>query len=315
LHSALTHAKSGSLWVSLFIATLVSVLALLLLSGSAFAQDITEPEALDEPFTLLDHPKPEVDHSVRPPNLGLELYIVVSGDTLSGIAETFDLKQKTIIWANPALQDNPERLSIDQELWIPPIDSALHTIESGDNLIAIARQYGVSVEDITDCYYNPLIDPRRLKVGEQILVPGASRAVHQPQQTHFHSALPADAPVGAGEIIWPVSGYITQGCHTGHYALDIGSWTGKPIVAADDGFVIRAGWDDTGYGFVIVIDHGNGMKTLYAHLNDFRVEAGEAVSRGDAIGLMGKTGNTTGTHLHFEVIVNNMREDPSEYLP
>jgi murein DD-endopeptidase MepM/ murein hydrolase activator NlpD len=315
LHNAQMPATPRAHWGLLLTTIVVSVVTLLLMPCAARAQDIAPTESTNEPLELLDDAKPDVDYTVRPPNLGLESYTVVEGDTLSGIASQFGLKQKTIIWANPALQANPSRLSVGQELWVLPIDGALHTIASGDNLLGIARQYGVSVEEIAGCYYNPLIDPLKLKVGDQILVPGATRAVHQPRQALFSAPLPADAPEGTGLLIWPVSGYITQGYHTGHYAIDIGSWNGKPIAAADAGFVIRAGWDDTGYGFVVIIEHSNGIQTLYAHLSDFRVEAGESVAQGDTIGLMGASGNATGPHLHFEVVVNGVRQNPIEYLP
>ena len=315
LHNAQTWAKPRTHRGSPLIAILVSLLALLHLAGAALAQDITETQGTDPLLDLLEDAKPETDHSITPPNLGLRVYVVVQGDTLSGIASTFDLAQETIIWANPALQANPGRLSIGQELWIPPIDGAVHTIKPGDNLIGIAHQYGVAVEDITSCYYNLALDPTRLKVGNQILVPGATRAVSQPQRTRYDATLPADAAAGTGDLIWPVTGLITQGYHTGHYAIDIGGWRDKPIVAADDGFVIRSCWDDSGYGFVIIIEHNNGMQTLYAHLNGFEVEAGQSVSQGDTIGFMGESGYATGVHLHFEVIVDDVRQNPLDYLP
>lgn len=315
MHNAHKLTESDRFQIPSLIVLAIALLLSLTITTTIYAQDDTAIASEEEQLLLLEDIKPEVEHTIRPPNLGLQAYIVVQGDTLSGIAATFGLKQKTLIWANPALQADPARLSIGQELWIPPLDGALHTIASGDTLIGIVRKYGVSVEDITGCFYNPILDPQLLRVGDQILVPGASRAVHQPRQTRFVGSLPANAPVGSGEIIWPVKGYLTQGYHQGHYAIDIGSWKGKPIVAADAGFVIRAGWDDSGYGFILVIDHGNGMQTLYAHLDDFRVAAGDAVEQGQTIGLMGASGNTTGVHLHFEVIVDGIRQNPFDYLP
>jgi murein DD-endopeptidase MepM/ murein hydrolase activator NlpD len=79
--------------------------------------------------------------------------------------------------------------------------------------------------------------------------------------------------------------------------------------------VVRAGWTDVGYGLMVVIDHNNGMQTLYAHLNEIFVEAGTAVTQGQTIGTVGATGRATGPHLHLEVIVDNVRRNPLDYLP
>jgi len=317
LYTAHKRVELPPIRLSLIVALLISSLIFPFCANPVHAEGATSSENSEEdtPFMLLEHAKPEVKHTFKPPNLGMEKYVVVEGDTVSGIAKKFDLNQETIIWANAALQANSSILSIGQELWIPPLDGTVHTIASNDTLIDIARKYGVSVEDITECFYNPILEPRRLRPGTKILVPGASRAVHQPQRVSFSGSRPDNAPVGTGELAWPVKGYLTQDFHPGHYAIDIGAWKGKPIAAADDGFVIRAGWNNSGYGFMVIIDHGNGMKTLYAHLDDFRIEAGEAVTKGQVIGTMGNSGNTTGSHLHFEVIVDGVRQNPFDYLP
>ena len=120
---------------------------------------------------------------------------------------------------------------------------------------------------------------------------------------------------GTGQFIWPVSGRISQGYGNGHYAIDIMGWTGRPIAAADSGFVVQCGWDNSGYGNVIVIDHGGGVLTRYAHLDKFSVKAGDSVKQGDQIGLMGTTGRSTGPHLHFEIIVGGYQKNPISYLP
>ena len=317
MYTARKRAGSRSIQFPPIAAFLLASIILLVSASPARAEGPPSGESseADALILLLEHAKPEVKHTIKPPNLGMEKYIVVEGDTLSGITREFDLNQKTIIWANPALQADPSVLRVGQELWIPPLDGAVHAIASNDTLIGIARQYGVSIEDITSCFFNPILEPRRLRPGTKILVPGASRAVHQPKQASFSGSRPDDAPVGTGELAWPVKGYLTQDFHSGHYAIDIGSWKGKPIATADDGFVIRAGWSNSGYGFMVVIDHGNGMKTLYAHLNDFRVEAGEAVTKEQGIGTMGVSGNASGPHLHFEVIVDSVRHNPFDYLP
>jgi murein DD-endopeptidase MepM/ murein hydrolase activator NlpD len=98
-------------------------------------------------------------------------------------------------------------------------------------------------------------------------------------------------------------------------ALDIATWLGKPVVAADGGRVIAVGWDNSGYGYRVIIDHGGGVRTLYAHLSRYTVDYGEYVNKGQMIGRVGSTGQSTGPHLHFEVRRYNYRVNPWDWLP
>jgi len=279
------------------------------------------PEPTVAPSPTPSDLKPEVEHSVKPDDLGLLKYIVVQGDTVSGIAETFGLKQDSITWANPEIQNNPAALKIGQELWIPPLNGAVHTIVAGDTILGIAGKYGVTVDDILNCYYNNITDVTLLQIGDKILVPGATRGPSpsvggaKKTQLRYAARPPEGAATGTGAFIWPVSGRLSQGYSASHRAIDIGGWTGRPIVAADTGFVVQCGWDNSGYGNTIVIDHGGGVLTRYAHLNTMSVQAGDTVSQGDVIGQMGTTGRSTGPHLHFEIIINGYQKNPMDYLP
>ena len=115
--------------------------------------------------------------------------------------------------------------------------------------------------------------------------------------------------------MWPASGRITQGYRFYHKAIDIANHGGGPILAADSGTVLQASWlDNTGYGIRIMIDHGNGYVTLYAHLSRVRVTPGQTVNRGDVIGDMGSTGRSTGTHLHFEIRRGGALDNPLNFL-
>jgi murein DD-endopeptidase MepM/ murein hydrolase activator NlpD len=114
-----------------------------------------------------------------------------------------------------------------------------------------------------------------------------------------------DGPVGTGTFIWPttekyLSGY-DYSPETNHWGIDVAGRLGNSIFATDNGVVVYAGWNDWGYGNVVVIDHGNGWQTLYAHLSAFNVDCGSYVYQGDTIGAMGSTGNSSGPHLHFEM--------------
>lgn len=122
------------------------------------------------------------------------------------------------------------------------------------------------------------------------------------------------APVG-GPLAWPVTGgSITQYFHAGHLAIDVAASYGSSVVAAEAGVVTSAGWRNNGGGLVIAIDHGNGIQTLYNHLGSIWVNAGQAVARGEGIAGVGCTGICTGPHVHFEVIVNGVIQNPMRYL-
>jgi murein DD-endopeptidase MepM/ murein hydrolase activator NlpD len=129
-------------------------------------------------------------------------------------------------------------------------------------------------------------------------------------------ALPPPPPiVGNGMLVWPVkNGTITQYFHTGHLALDIAAPAGTTVHAGDAGVVTWAGWRNNGGGNVIEIDHGNGIVTVYNHLSSIGVTVGQTVARDEGIGAVGCTGNCTGPHVHFEVIVNGVLVNPLRYL-
>ena len=121
--------------------------------------------------------------------------------------------------------------------------------------------------------------------------------------------------VASGAFVWPTSGQISQGFAWYHKGVDIANRSAPDILAADSGTVVVAGWPDNyGYGNRVIIDHGNGYKTLYGHLSKIYVVSGQTVSRGSAIGKMGSTGRSTGNHLHFEVVKNGTYISPLTVL-
>jgi LysM repeat protein len=261
--------------------------------------------------------QPEGQQALRPLNLGIVTYTVEKGDTVSGLAKQYGVKQTTIIWANAALQRDPELLSIGQELLIPPIDCVVHTIVAGDTLSGIAKKYGADQNDILYCYFNDVDDPDMLSIGDRLLVPGGKPPALQPSRfiPATSAKRPDGAPAGSGNLVWPVRGSITQRFKPGHRAIDIGGPVGKAVVAVDTGYVIKAGWDNSGYGNAVLIDHGNGMVTLYAHLDTLEVEVGSSVEAGQIVGTLGKTGRATGPHLHLEIVINGIRQNPIDLLP
>ena len=129
----------------------------------------------------------------------------------------------------------------------------------------------------------------------------------------------ADGPVGVQIFIWPTNNHFLSGFdyspETNHFGIDLDGNTGDPIYATDNGVVVYSGWNDWGYGNMIVIDHGNGWQSLYAHLSQVNVGCGAYVYQGNVIGLMGSTGRSTGSHLHFEMMSGSGKVNPFSYLP
>jgi murein DD-endopeptidase MepM/ murein hydrolase activator NlpD len=244
-------------------------------------------------------------------------YTVRSGDTLSGIAADFGLSANTLMWSNPSVEAVPDLLRLGQELIILPVDGAYHMVVSGDTLESIAAYYKVTVEDIVDYDLNQISDDVQLTIGLKLVIPGGEKPYIPRVVEHYTGPIPEDASRGTGVFAWPASGRITCGfnCYQGHHAIDIGNVAGTPIYASDSGYVAKVGWSDIGYGKMILIDHGNGFQTLYAHLHVILVEEGTSVAKGTLIGRMGSTGNTTGPHLHFEIRENGKRRNPIIYLP
>ena len=258
-----------------------------------------------------DRSVPEVE--VAP---AIKTYVVDSGDTIYDIALTFGLSPETIMWANKSLEDNPDLLSLGQEIVILPVDGVYHQVASSDTLEGIASTFKVNVESIVNYPLNEL-DPDNALIfpGQWIIVPGGIK----PYQPKYVSVAIANAPAGAqsgtGAFQWPASGNISQDYWSRHRALDIEGWIGAPVYAADSGYVTSAQWDDSGYGRIVIIDHGNGFKTLYAHLHSFYIAVGDEIVQGQQIAEMGSTGNSTGPHLHFEVIKDGVQRNPWGFLP
>ena len=243
------------------------------------------------------------------------IYRVQSGDNVQSIAAAFGLQPETILWSNPAIEDLPDLLKIDQEVVILPIDGVYHEVKDGDTLSSIAKLYKVDVANITDVPWNNLTPPNyTIAVGSKLIVKDGTKPFVVKVVTSYAGPIPAGAQ-GTGQFRWPVVGYITQDFWAGHRALDIAVPSGSPVYASDGGYVSFSGWTDVGYGWLVRINHGNGFETLYAHNSQLLVQAGEAVVRGQLIALSGSTGHSTGPHCHFEIRLNGALVNPRLYLP
>ena len=267
----------------------------------------------------------------RPPQTG-QTHVVEIGDSVFSLADDFKLKPETVLWANyTVLKDNPDMLSLGQTLTIPPTDGVYYKWKAGDTLDSVAGQFKAQVKDILLWPGNQLdlINPV-VKPGAMIMIPGGKRAFQQvwvvPTIPRGPAGVNTNIPgtcnangsaYGTGSFIWPVSSHYISGNDywSGHLAIDIGATLGLPVWAADSGVVVFSGWNSNGYGNMIMIDHGNGFQTLYAHLSARFVACGQGVYKGATIGAAGSTGNSTGPHLHFEIRLMGGFVNPHAYLP
>ncbi len=271
---------------------------------------------------------------VAAPRTGIIAYTVESGDTLSGIAKKFSLSLNTLLWANNLTQKSV--LKLGQQLTILPVSGVTHTVKSGDTILGIAKKYGVDTSTILA--YNNISSSDALKIGQEFIIPGGSPiATSVPPRSSTAVATTTikdiftSAPSGSGgtrtpgsgmSMVWPTDlSYIVRGLGWKHTGYDIdcdghanGTSTNDNYAAAD-GTVTYAGVRN-GYGNTVEIDHGNGLKTRYGHFYSLYVHTGDEVSAGDALGRCGSTGNSSGTHLHFEVIDIATKKflNPADYI-
>ncbi|MBI2595341.1 M23 family metallopeptidase [Candidatus Daviesbacteria bacterium] len=258
------------------------------------------------------------DISQKPRSEILE-YEVKSGETISQIAVKFGISVETIKWANNL--DSVHTIKPGQILKILPVSGVMHTVKSGDTLESIAKKYSAEAQAILDYPFNDVPDDFKLKIGQVLVIPDGAppetkvKPRLQPQYIAQGPSTQFSAP-GGGNFIWPTTLQgISQYFAWYHPGIDLPNRSAPPILASDGGTIIVAGWPDNyGYGNRIVIDHGNGYQTLYAHLSNIYVSAGQTVSRGQAIGQMGSTGRSTGTHLHFEIHFKGVAVNPLAIL-
>lgn len=263
------------------------------------------------------------------PRVEIITYTVAQGDTLFAIADKYTLKPESILWFNfEELGDNPALIQPGLVLNIPPVDGVLHKYKSGESLAAIADFYSYSTEptaqDIIEWPGNGLdpyetnIDNPGIPDGTLVIVPNGSRELRDwgpPAVTRDNPAVAAyygagacgaifEGAIGNGSFVWPTSlKYLSGNDYDPnvHRGIDIAGAEGNPIYATDSGVVVYAGGSNYGYGNLLVIDHGNGWQSAYAHLSTIAVSCGMNVGQGEVVAAVGNSGNSSGPHLHFEL--------------
>lgn len=248
-------------------------------------------------------------------------HVVQPGETVSSIAQRYNLQSETILSENNI--GTKDTIASGQRLRILPVDGVRHKVQKGETVYTIAKKYGlgddeVAAQAIITFPFNTFAndDTFGLTTGQYIFVPGGVKPKENvlPRTVARLTTPDAGAVSATGQFVWPAAGTISQGFFWYHKGFDIANRGGGKIVAADAGKVALAGWDSSGYGNRVIVDHGNGMATLYAHMSVLRVQVGQSVRKGDVIGDMGSTGRSTGTHLHFEVRRNGSALNPGEFL-
>lgn len=276
------------------------------------------------------------------PRQDILFYVVQEGDTVFGISEKFGLQPETILWGNyGTLLDDPHNLQPGQELAILPIDGTYYEWQDGDGLNGVADFFGVSPEEIVN-YPGNNLNPEtigdfaapNIQAGTYLIIPGGRRefiawsaplGVTRENPAYARVLGPgvcdpiSGGAVGYGTFVWPANDHYLSGFDyspkANHYGIDIAGSEGEGVYATDAGVVVYAGWNNYGYGNMIIIDHGNGFQSLYAHLSALYRFCGQSVGQGEGIGAIGTTGRSSGAHLHFEIITATFKPSPWDYLP
>lgn len=296
------------------------------LISSAFVEKVTVKETLVYTGEVLT-PK-ETWNLITTGTAAPEVYKIKSGDSLWSIARANDMYVDDILQANNLKED--DILSLDQEIVLvkskPYINvvakvegKAIETIPYETKVITDNNANSVTVKSAgangkKEVAYvvekiNGSVDKKEV-IEEKIIEKPKDRVMVKGTRV---IQVASRSGSSTGTLAWPVTGSISQYSRSGHIAIDIAGATGTPILAADGGTVTSAGWDG-GYGKCVVINHGNGLVTRYAHCNSLAVSVGDSVSRGQTIGTRGSTGRSTGAHLHFEVISGGSKVNPLNYL-
>jgi murein DD-endopeptidase MepM/ murein hydrolase activator NlpD len=308
----------------------------------AVAMEAVAPAAADVDYEGI--PRMAQPYTTIPtrPRQEIVKYTVQEGDTLFGISEKYGLDPETILWGNYAtLLDDPHALQPGQELNILPVNGTLYEWQDGDGLNGVATFFGVTPEDIINFPGNHL-DPNaigdythpNIAPGTMLIVPGGTRQFvswsaplgvtrENPAQARVLGPGACDpvsgGAVGYGSFVWPTNKHYLSGFDyspkTNHWGIDIAGSEGEGVYATDAGVIVYAGWNNYGYGNMIMIDHGNGFQSLYAHLSAIYRFCGQSVGQGEGIGAIGSTGHSSGAHLHFEIMTATYKINPWDVLP
>lgn len=306
-----------------------------------FVQDVSLQTGLYPATSVADYSV--ISDLVHSEKEGLKTYTVESGDAPLSIAAAYDMSLDDLVALNPTIEskllvgdtvvisNSVPYLSIQvtrNETYTEEIPYETETVSDRNYYVGYSKVKTEGVNGTQEINANiTYVDGVAVNTDvlsttvvsepvDEVVVKG-SLAVTGYSTSRGSSTIASS--VSTGSYGWPVGGsggYISCGWwgYYGHNGIDIASSYGTPILASDAGVVVKAGWDSTGFGRVVIIDHGNGVKTLYGHNSSLAVSVGQTVSKGQVIAYMGSTGNSYGTHCHFSIIVNGVYKNPAPYL-
>lgn len=282
----------------------------------ALAQKVVPPESHQLFFPLAEN------STTNPRGISalladpVQTYVLREGDDLAELAFDLGRDLSAMACVTPSGTYPLRELRPGQVLLIPPSYFLCHTVTQGETVVGVARRYQVDPRVILQTPWNEVTRlDTPLEPGRRLLVYGGIPP-EMPRTRPPSGRLPDELwPYGDGKFIWPVAGRVSQSFGNGHRALDIAAPLGRDVVASDNGMVILAGWSDIGYGLRVVIDHQVDYTTLYGHLSEVLVEEGQVVEKGQVIGRVGSTGNSSGPHVHFEVRDFGYLTNPLQLLP
>ena len=296
-----------------------------LAAADYFNEDVTYDEVITTVGTNNDYLfKTGATETIitRNTRTGTTFYDAKAGESVASVARDFGLSPDTLRYVN-SLSSNS--LTKGQKLKIPPVDGIYVTVQKNDTLSGISKKYKISLTDIRK--YNNLPESEPIFSGQEILIPGvvapkpaggsSTATATKSSSVQANTGAVATRLPGGGQFIWPLESpthFISQGYKNYHRAIDLNRLNGWGIYAAAPG-VAHIKSSRYGYGNQIDISHGNGIVTRYGHLSQFKIKDGEYVQQGQLIGIMGSTGRSTGPHLHFEIRVNDVPQNPLNYLP
>jgi len=267
------------------------------------SEDFEDSDILLSGEIALANPNnPCYDISFGGNNKEIQKYTIQKGDTISSLSQSFGISVNTILWANNLHHSSV--IKPNDTLEILPVSGVKYVVKKDDTLEKIAKEYKLSSEEIIT--FNEL-SGNNLALSSILILPGGTLPNSlQPKiaATVILKKAPSYTTAGqsSGYFIYPAAGHNWGRVHASN-GIDISNPKGGPIYAAADGKIILAdgiGYNG-GYGQYIKIEHPNGVVTLYGHLSKINVKVGDWVQQGSVIGMMGNTGRSTGTHLHFEV--------------
>lgn len=246
-------------------------------------------------------------------------YVVQPGDTVSEIAARFGISTDYVVWNNVNVIDDADSLAIGATLQIPGIEGIIHSARVGDTVSHLAVAYDSTTEAIVNFEANGFAgDANNLQVGALILLPGGRPISPEPVADSPGGASWTPPPLSTGASwVWPATGRLTNVFGPRHpLGIDISMVVDTGIAAASAGQVTFVGGNPCcSYGYHVIIQHPDGVETLYAHLSSVYVSSGQWVNTGDLIAASGNTGYSTGPHLHFEIRKNGVYTNPLGWLP